>query len=324
MLTGDPDGEPLPHRTVAVKRRDPGTWRIGEDDLRAIEIACAGWHNIHVIGPDGHSLPQYGRIAQALLPDLAGEAARETTMLHGVADLMAPWTARITEPPLRVPHYTASRGAVAGSQGPPRRGQPRAQRRPRHRPADRVRPLTRPTPSSPSAPRTARPSSYRYTPVEHTIRMPARFRLMVDNAPRRARHPAASRRETCSTSATSRSPATCPPTARCPRNGCRPAGNGSPGRRRSSRARPPHLIGSRAAYDTTSRRVRAVAQTVAALDGRRQIDRARTSPKPNASSNAGDRGRPQMTARSRTADARATRQPTLHSTATTTAEGTAA
>ena len=118
-LAGDQDGEPLPHRTAAVKRRDPETWRIGEDDLRALEIACAGWHNIHVIGPDGHSLPQYGRIAQALLPDLAGEAARETTTIHGVAGLMAPWTARMTEPPLRVPHYTASRGAVAGSRGRP-------------------------------------------------------------------------------------------------------------------------------------------------------------------------------------------------------------
>ena len=119
VLAGDRDGDPLPPRTAAVKRRDPAAWRIGEGDLRALEIACAGWHNIHVIGPHGDSLPQYGRIAQALLPDLAGEAARETTRIHGVAGLMAPWTARVTEPPLRVPHYTASRGAVAGSRGRP-------------------------------------------------------------------------------------------------------------------------------------------------------------------------------------------------------------
>ena len=80
VLAGDRDADPLPPRTAAVKRRDPGTWCISEGDLRALEIACAGWYNIHVIGPDGHSLPQYGRIAQALLPDLAGEAARETTL----------------------------------------------------------------------------------------------------------------------------------------------------------------------------------------------------------------------------------------------------
>lgn len=35
---------------------------------------------------------------------------------------------------------------------------------------------------------------------------------------------------------------------------------------------PPHLLASRASYDTTSRRIRAVAQTVAALDRRRQLD----------------------------------------------------
>ena len=35
---------------------------------------------------------------------------------------------------------------------------------------------------------------------------------------------------------------------------------------------PPHLLASRASYDTTSRRIRAIAQTVAALDGRRQLE----------------------------------------------------
>ena len=90
VLAGEQAGNPFPPRTAAEKRLDPATWRLGEGDLRALEIACAGWHNIHVIGPDGHSLPQYGHIAQALLPDLAGEAARETTSIHGVAGLMAP------------------------------------------------------------------------------------------------------------------------------------------------------------------------------------------------------------------------------------------
>ena len=96
-------------------------WRISEADLGATEIACAGWHDIHVIGSQGYSLPQHRRIAQAFLPDLDGEAARETTRIHGVAGLMAPWTAQITEPPLRIPHCTASRGAAAASRGRPAR-----------------------------------------------------------------------------------------------------------------------------------------------------------------------------------------------------------
>ena len=270
LLAGDQDGDPLPPRTAAVKRRDPGTWRINEGDLRALEIACAGWHNIHVIGPDRYSLPQYGRMAQALLPDLAGEAARETTKIHGVAGLMAPWTARVTEPPLRVPHHTASRGAVAGSRGRP--GEVNLAH-------NGVLVIDQPTEfdryttdALVAVAEDGHTVTYRYTPVDHTIRMPARFRLVVTTRPRRARQPAAPRRRACSTSATSRSPAACRPTARCPPNGCRPAGSVSPGRRRSSRARPQRLVGGRAAYDTTSRRSRGVAQTVAALDGRRQLE----------------------------------------------------
>ena len=119
VLAGEQDADPLPPRTAGARRRGPEAWCISEGDLRTLEIACAGWHNVHVIGSEGRSLPQYGHIAQALLPDLAAEAARETTKIHSVAGLMAPWTARVTEPPLRIPHFTISRGALAGSRGRP-------------------------------------------------------------------------------------------------------------------------------------------------------------------------------------------------------------
>ena len=268
VLAGDRDADPLPPRTTAVKRRDPGTWRIGEGDLRALEIACAGWHNIHVIGPDGHSLPQYGRIAQALLPDLADEAARETTTIHGVAGLMAPWTARITEPPLRLPHHTASRGAVAGSRGRP--GEVNLA----HNGVlviDRPAEFDRDTADALVAvAEDGQTVIYRYTPVDHTIRMPARFRLMVTTRPdeldtRRDR--AADLLDLCDIEITGGMPTdtTMPPERL------------EAGRERIARAAailegaPPHLLASRASYDTTGRRIRAVAQTVAALDGRRQL-----------------------------------------------------
>ena len=268
-LAGDQDGEPLPHRTVAVKRRDPETWRIGEDDLRALEIACAGWHNIHVIGPDSRSLPQYGRIAQALLPDLAGEAARETTRIHGVAGLMAPWTPRITEPPLRVPHYTASRGAVAGSRGGP--GEVNLAH-------NGILVIDQPTEFDRDATdalvavaEDGQTVIYRYTPVEHTIRMPARFRLMVTTRPDELdtrRHRAADLLELCDIEIT----------GGMPTDAAMPPERLQAGRERVARAAailegaPPRLLGGRAAYDTPSRRIRAVAKTVAALDGRRQIE----------------------------------------------------
>ena len=271
VLAGDQDGDPLPPRTAAVKRRDPGTWRISEGDLRALEIACAGWHNIHVIGPDSHSLPQYGRIAQALLPDLDGEAARETTRIHGVAGLMAPWTARITEPPLRIPHYTASRGAVAGSRGRP--GEVNLAH-------NGVLVIDQPTEFDRDATdalvavaEDGQTVIYRYTPVEHTIRMPARFRLMVTTRPDELdtrRHRAADLLDLCDIEIT----------GGMPTDTAMPPERLQAGRERIARAAailegaPPRLLGGRAAYDTPSRRIRAVAQTVAALDGRRQLDDA--------------------------------------------------
>ena len=269
VLAGDRNADPLPPRATAVKRRDPGAWRLSEGDLRALEIACAGWHNIHVIGPGSCSLPQYGRIAQALLPDLAGEAARETTSIHGVAGLLAPWTARITEPPLRVPHYTASRGAVAGSRGRP--GEVNLAHngilvidQPSEFDRDAADALV-------AVAEDGQTVIYRYTPVEHTIRMPARFRLMVTTRPDELdarRHRAANLLELCDIEIT----------GGMPTDAAMSPERLHAGRERVARAAeilegaPPRLIGGRAAYDTPSRRIRAVAQTVAALDGRRQLE----------------------------------------------------
>ena len=269
VLAGDRDADPLPARTTAVKRRDPGAWRIGEGDLRALEIACAGWHNIHVIGPDGHSLPQYGRIAQALLPDLAGAAARETTRIHDVAGLMAPWTARITEPPLRAPHYTASRGAVAGSRGRPgevnlAHGGVLVIDQPTEFDRDAADALV-------GVAEDGQTVIYRHSPAEHTIRMPARFRLMVTTRPDELdtrRHRAANLLDLCDIEIT----------GGMPTDSTTPPERLEAGRKRVARAAailegaPPQLLASRASYDTTGRRIRAIAQTVAALDGRRQLE----------------------------------------------------
>lgn len=269
VLSGDQDGKPLPPRTTAPKRRDPGAWPITEGDLRALEIACAGWHNIHIIGPDGYSLPQYGRIAQALLPDLAGEAARETTSIHGVVGIMAPWTARITEPPLRIPHYTISRGAIAGSRGRP--GEVNLAH-------NGILVIDQPTEfdrettdALVAVAEDGQTVIQRYTPIDHTIRMAARFRLMVTTRPdeiNARRHRAADLLELCDIEIT----------GGMPTDTAMPPERLQAGRERVARAAailgdaPPRLVGGRTVHLTTSRRIRAVAQTVAALDGRRQIE----------------------------------------------------
>ena len=276
------DDEPLPHRTAAGKRRDPGTWRLSEGDLRALEIACAGWHNIHVIGPEGHSLPQYGRIAQALLPDLDGEAACETSKIHGVAGLMAPWTARIAEPPLRIPHYTASRGAVAGSRGRP--GEVNLAH-------NGVLVIDQPTEFDRDATdalvavaEDGQTVIYRYAPVDHTIRMPARFRLTVTTRPdeiETRRHRAANLLDLCDIEVT----------GGMPTDTAMPPERLQAGRERIARAAsilegtPPHLLAGRG---PTTRRAgapgpwpRPSQRSTAAGNSR-----TRTSPKPPGFSSA--------------------------------------
>ena len=182
---------------------------------------------------------------------------------------MAPWTARITEPPLRVPHYTASRGAVAGSRGRP--GEVNLAH-------NGVLVIDQPTEFDRDAAdalvavaEDGQTVLYRYTPIEHAIRMPARFRLMVATRPDELdtrRHRAANLLDLCDIEIT----------GGMPTDRAMPPERLQVGRERIARAAsilkgtPPHLLAGRPSYDTTGRRIRAVAQTVAALDGRRQLE----------------------------------------------------
>ncbi len=181
---------------------------------------------------------------------------------------MAPWTARMTEPPLRVPHYTASRGAVAGSRGRP--GEVNLAH-------SGVLVIDQPTEFDRDAAEAlvavaedGQTVIYRYSPVEHTIRMPARFRLRVTTRPDELgnrHHRAADLLGLCDIEITGGMPTDSMPLERL-----------QAGRERVALAAailkdaPPHLLASRASYDTTGRRIRAGAQTAAALDGRRHLE----------------------------------------------------
>ena len=164
---------------------------------------------------------------------------------------MVPWTARETEPPLRVPHHTASRGAVAGSRGRP--GEVNLAH-------NGVLVIDQPTEfdryttdALVAVAEDGQTVTYRYIPFEHTIRMPARFRLMVTTRPDELdtrRHRAASLLDLCDIEIT----------GGMPTDAAMPPGRLQAGRERVARAAailesaPPRLVGGRAAYDTTSRR----------------------------------------------------------------------
>ena len=101
--------------------------------------------------------------------------------------------------------------------------------------------------------------------------MPARFRLMVTTRPDELdarRHRAADLLELCDIETT----------GGMPTDSIMTPEQLQAGRERVARAAailggaPPRLVGGRAAQVATSRRIRAIAQTVAALDGRRQLE----------------------------------------------------
>ena len=269
VLTGHRMPDPVLPSRAGEKRAGPRMRRLPATDLRALEIACAGWHNIHISSANNQSLARYGPIAQTLLPDLETEAARETTRIHSAAGLMPPRCARIAEPPLRIPHFSASPGAINGTG----RGLPGEVNLAHNgilvvdSPAEFDR---RSLEAVSAAARDGETTICRHAPIEHTIRLPARFRLIVstrteDLTERRRRF--AAFLDLCEMQLAGGDPPdnpTSPDTFLDHRARVRCAD-------RLLAGSPPRLTTPATDHGLTARRTRAIAQTIAALAGRREI-----------------------------------------------------
>ena len=108
-------GEDAKHAARLRERRD-----ISPEQLRILEIAVAGRHNLCITTP-GPSVPtgRYPRIAADLMPALSPTEADEVTRIHSAALTWAPYEGRVRRAPLRAPHNTASRGTMAGATSSP-------------------------------------------------------------------------------------------------------------------------------------------------------------------------------------------------------------
>lgn len=84
---------------------------------KALEIAAAGGHHLLFVGSPGSGKTMLAERLPGLLPDLDGEVALQTTMIHSAAGTKLPPTGLITRPPFRSPHHSSSLGSLVGGGG---------------------------------------------------------------------------------------------------------------------------------------------------------------------------------------------------------------
>ncbi len=85
-----------------------------ENVKRAFEVACAGGHNILLVGPPGSGKSMMAKRLPSIMPPLTLGEALETTKIHSVAGKLKRGSKLMTVRPFRAPHHTVSPVAMVG------------------------------------------------------------------------------------------------------------------------------------------------------------------------------------------------------------------
>ncbi len=116
------DGQPYQVSQVS-EDLDFADVRGQESVKRAICIACAGGHNLLMIGPPGTGKTMLAQRMPGILPPLSREESLQTTRIYSALGLLPEGIALMDQRPVRTPHHSTTAQALIGGGSIPKPGE---------------------------------------------------------------------------------------------------------------------------------------------------------------------------------------------------------